>query len=54
MFCDLCKNFMEITKNVSHIEQHGGNDDSESSNFDVSISSNKKYLKLIILLLNLF
>jgi hypothetical protein len=33
---------MEITKNVSHIEQHGGNEDSESSNFDVSISSNKK------------
>ena len=41
MFCELCKNFMEITKNVSHIEQHGGNDDSESSNFDVSLSSNK-------------
>ncbi len=42
MFCDLCKNFMEITKNVSHIEQHGGNEDSDTSNFDVSISSNKK------------
>lgn len=33
---------MEITKNVSNIEQHGGNDDSDTSNFDVSISSNKK------------
>ena len=42
MFCELCKNFMEITKNVSNIEQHGGNDDSDTSNFDVSISSNKK------------
>jgi hypothetical protein len=49
MFCDLCKNFMEITKNVSnieHIDQVGGDDDSETSNFDVSISSNKKITEI--------
>jgi len=40
---------MEITKNVSnieHIDQVGGDDDSETSNFDVSISSNKKITEI--------